>query len=114
MKVVFVGPSLAGITLPGKGVTTNSHADLGSDVPKDIEFRPPAIQGDIMRAIKDGATVIGLIDGQFEYVAPVWHKELLFALDLGIAVLGASSMGALRAVECQAFVIQDQSAGYFA
>jgi hypothetical protein len=33
----------------------------------------------------------------------VWHKEILWALDQGIAVYGSSSMGALRAAECQAF-----------
>jgi hypothetical protein len=88
MKIVFVGPSLAqshGLRCPG------------------IEFRPPAVQGDIMRALSDGANVIGLIDGQFEYVAPVWHKELLYALKAGVAVFGAASMGALRGAECAAF-----------
>ena len=88
MKIVFVGPSL------GQG-----HYPR----PPDVEFRPPAVQGDVMQAVGDGATVIGLIDGQFEYVAPVWHKELLYALKAGVTVLGASSMGALRAAECQAF-----------
>ncbi|MBB3290217.1 hypothetical protein FHT91_004949 [Rhizobium sp. BK347] len=56
-----------------------------------------------MRALEEGATAIGLIDGQFEFVAPVWHKELLFALSRGIPVFGAASMGALRAVECRAY-----------
>ncbi|MGF0540049.1 TfuA-like protein [Agrobacterium sp. ES01] len=85
MKVVFVGPSLP---------------DAADVIPPDIQIRPPACQGDIMKALRDGATVIGLIDGQFEYVAPVWHKELLFALSSGVTVLGAASMGALRAAEC--------------
>lgn len=91
MKVVFVGPSLAQIEAP--------HYP-------EVEFRPPAVQGDIMRAIADGATAIGLIDGQFEYVAPVWHKELLYALKSGLGVFGASSMGALRAAECALFGMQ--------
>lgn len=86
MKVVFVGPSLADAT------------DMS-----DIQIRPPACQGDVMQAVLNGATAIGLIDGQFEFVAPVWHKELLFALSKGIEVLGAASMGALRAAECSAF-----------
>ncbi len=88
MKIVFVGPSLA---------------QNRCGFPSDLEFRPPAVQGDVMQALRDGASVIGLIDGQFECVAPVWHKELLYALKCGIAVFGASSMGALRAAECQAF-----------
>ncbi len=85
MKVVFVGPSLP----DARGIASS-----------DIEIRPPASQGDVMRAVGDGATAIGLIDGLFEFVAPVWHKELLFALSRDIAVLGAASMGALRAAEC--------------
>lgn len=88
MKVVFVGPSLP------------QAAELfGSD----IEIRPPAVQGDILRAVKAGASAIGLIDGNFEYVAPVWHKEILFALSEGVRIYGAASMGALRAAECAAF-----------
>ncbi|NTJ44221.1 antibiotic resistance protein [Agrobacterium larrymoorei] len=88
MKVLFVGPSLPG-----------AHRIVAND----IEIRPPACQGDIMRAVADGASRIGLIDGQFNYAAPVWHKEILFALSRDITVLGAASMGALRACECAAF-----------
>lgn len=88
MKLVFVGPSLP------------NARDLA---PSGVEIRPPACQGDVMQALQDGATAIGLIDGQFATAAPVWHKELLFALSKGIAVFGAASMGALRAAECAAF-----------
>ncbi|MBK8082415.1 MAG: TfuA domain-containing protein [Devosia sp.] len=61
------------------------------------------MQGDIARAVLDGASVIGLVDGSFETTAAVWHKEILFALAEGVAVLGAASMGALRAAECAQF-----------
>lgn len=88
MKVLFVGPSLP---------------DAKAIADPSIDIRPPACQGDVMTAIRDGARVIGLIDGQFEFAAPVWHKELLFALSQGIVVLGAASMGALRAAECAPF-----------
>lgn len=88
MKVIFVGPSLP-------------DADAFAD--DTMIMRPPARQGDVVRALEDGATAIGLVDGQFEFVAPVWHKELLFALSRGVPVFGAASMGALRAVECQAY-----------
>lgn len=88
MKIVFVGPSLP-------------DADVHAG--DDLVVRPPACQGDVMQALEDGATAIGLIDGQFEFVAPVWHKELLYALSQGKAVFGAASMGALRAAECAAF-----------
>ncbi|ASY65591.1 hypothetical protein SJ05684_b46090 (plasmid) [Sinorhizobium sojae CCBAU 05684] len=88
MKVVFVGP-----TVP----------DAAQMAGEAIVIRPPARQGDILRAARDGATAIGLVDGNFEHVAPVWHKEILFALSQGVAVLGAASMGALRAAECAVF-----------
>lgn len=90
MKVVFVGPTIpdAATLYPG------------------LDVRPPARRGDVKRAVDDGATVIGLIDGYFEYVPAVWHKELLFALSSGLAVFGAASMGALRAAECDGFGMQ--------
>lgn len=88
MKVVFAGP-----TIP----------DAASLCEPDIIVRRPAIQGDIFRAVEEGANVIGIVDGGFEYTAPVWHKEILYALSAGTRVLGAASMGALRAAECHAF-----------
>lgn len=87
MKLLFAGPSLHGSSLDLDG----------------LDVRPPAAQGDIAAAIDGGVTAIGLIDGIFGSAAAVWHKELLYALSLGIRVLGGSSMGALRAAECAAF-----------
>jgi hypothetical protein len=87
MKVVFAGPSLYGATFDASG----------------LELRPPAAHGDVLRAVFDGAAVIGIIDGDFEATASVWHKEILHALSDGVAVLGGASMGALRAAECAAF-----------
>jgi hypothetical protein len=88
VKIVFVGPSLP---------------DAAEHMPTDVIARAPAMQGDIMQAVREGAKIIGLIDGQFEFVAPVWHKEILFALSKGVTVLGSASMGALRAAECAEF-----------
>ncbi|MBI2257050.1 MAG: hypothetical protein HYU58_20690 [Proteobacteria bacterium] len=68
-----------------------------------IDLRPPVGKGDLLAAIRAGATAIGIIDGTFEYGASVWHKEILFAIRQGVAVFGAASMGALRAVECSDF-----------
>ncbi len=103
MKIVFVGPSLP---------------DAASHAATDIVLRPPAVQGDIIKAVEDGANVIGLVDGGFEHTAPVWHKEILLALSLDVAVFGAASMGALRAAECHAFgmtgigrIFQDYASG---
>lgn len=84
--VVFAGPSLAGVAAP-----------LG------IALRPPAEAGDLYRAARGGARVIGLVDGAFEDRPTVWHKEILWALDQGVRVFGAASIGALRAAECAAF-----------
>lgn len=88
MKILFAGP-----TLP----------DAQTLVGADVVLRSPAELGDILRATQEGATVIGLVDGHFEQVAPVWHKEILFALSEGVRVYGAASMGALRAAECATF-----------
>ncbi|OLP59124.1 antibiotic resistance protein [Xaviernesmea oryzae] len=87
MKVMFVGP------------TVPDARRLGLD----LDLRAPVLQGDVRRAVDEGASIIGLIDGGFEYTAPVWHKEILYALSLGVTVLGAASMGALRAAECHGF-----------
>src|SRR6185369_2750277 len=69
----------------------------------DAQFLPPAAQGDIWRAAVQGADVIGIIDGQFDHVPSVWHKEILWAMSQGIHVYGSASMGALRAAELHAF-----------
>src|SRR5262245_4299213 len=68
-----------------------------------LDMRPPAACGDILRAVRDGARAIGLIDGLFGDSPSVWHKEILAALAEGIPVYGAASMGALRAAECHRF-----------
>jgi hypothetical protein len=48
-------------------------------------------------------SAIAVIDGYFEHVPSVWHKEILWALSEGIPVFGAASMGALRAAELAPF-----------
>ncbi|WP_437965139.1 TfuA-like protein [Sorangium sp. So ce260] len=69
----------------------------------DAIFLPPAAQGDIYRAALERPVAIGLIDGYFERVPSVSHKEILWAMAQGIHILGASSMGALRAAELSLF-----------
>ena len=88
MKILFAGPSLP------------DAASLCGDA---IRVHPPAAHGDVLAAVRGGAAAIGIVDGSFEHVAPVWHKEILHALDQGVAVFGAASMGALRAAECDGF-----------
>ena len=69
----------------------------------NLECRPPVSQGDVFRAAKSSPDAIAIIDGYFEGVPSVWHKEILWALAQGIPVFGASSMGALRAAELHPF-----------
>lgn len=85
--VIFVGPSLGG----------------REALPDGFRRRPPAQRGDIYRAVRQGARVIGLIDGYFQSVPSVLHKEILWALHHGCAVYGAASLGALRAAELHGF-----------
>jgi hypothetical protein len=60
-------------------------------------------QGDVYRAALTGPAVIGIVDGYFEVVPTVWHKEILWAMAQGIHVFGAASIGALRAAELDSF-----------
>jgi hypothetical protein len=70
----------------------------------DAIYLPPAAVGDVYRLARDGRPHrIAIIDGYFERMAAVWHKEILFALESRIAVFGAASMGALRAAELAPF-----------
>lgn len=65
----------------------------------DATFLPPARQGDVYRAARQKPDVIGIVDGNFERVLSIAHKEILWAMREGIHVYGAASMGALRAAE---------------
>jgi hypothetical protein len=87
--VVFLGPSLP---------LADARAEL------DAVFLPPAKQADVITAVRvHQPRAIALIDGEFGQSLSVWHKELLYALNLGIPVFGSSSMGALRAAETSEF-----------
>jgi hypothetical protein len=89
MKViVFTGPTL-------------SPRDVSEVI--DAVCLPPVSQGDVYRASLGWPTAIGIIDGYFEHVPSVWHKEILWAMSQGIHVFGSASMGALRAAELASF-----------
>jgi hypothetical protein len=66
-------------------------------------YLPPVACGDILRIRPLRPRAILLIDGVFESVGSVWHKELMLAMQDGVHVLGCSSMGALRAAELEHF-----------
>jgi hypothetical protein len=89
MIAIFTGPTLS--------------ADVARSILPDATFLPPASQGDIYRLTSRRPRIIGVIDGYFERIPAVWHKEILWAMSQGIHVYGAASMGALRAVELETF-----------
>jgi len=62
-------------------------------------YLPPAKRGDLLAAAGEGSTIICLIDGVFHQESAVAHREILSALKSRVRVIGASSMGALRAAE---------------
>ena len=70
--------------------------------PERCSCRPPnaAIS---LRVLRMSPRAILLIDGLFEQRPAVWHKEIALALERGVPVLGAASMGALRAAEMAPF-----------
>ncbi|MGH9773960.1 MAG: TfuA-like protein [Candidatus Acidiferrales bacterium] len=66
-------------------------------------YLPPVAQGDVYQIARQKPWGIGIIDGLFERVPAVWHKEILWALSQGIHVYGSASMGALRSAELAEF-----------
>lgn len=89
---VFIGPTLA----PGEAAGV-----------LQATYLPPARQGDVYRAVSLlRPRAIGIVDGYFQWVPSVWHKEILWAIHQGVHVFGAASMGALRAAELEAFGMQ--------
>lgn len=83
--VVYVGPTL-------------SAADVRAVLP-DAEVRPPAGRGDLLADPWRRGDVAVVIDGYFRERRSVGHKEILQLLTEGVDVVGAASMGALRAAE---------------
>lgn len=71
--------------------------------PDCFQFHGPVAQGDVYHLVSDQPDAIAIIDGYFERVPAVWHKEILWALSQGVRVFGAASMGALRAAELHPF-----------
>jgi hypothetical protein len=86
---VFVGPSL----------------DLEDIAGFDVEVLPPAGRGDLdaLLARNDPPAAVGIVDGCFLQRPSISPKEVLRAIDRGTQVYGSSSMGALRAVECERY-----------
>ena len=70
--------------------------------PPGISRYGPVAMGSVFRAVEAGYRRVGIVDGYFGNTPSVWHKEILYAISQGVEVVGAASMGALRAAElCQ-------------
>jgi hypothetical protein len=88
--VIFLGPTMS--------------VDEAKTLLPDAIYRPPAGQGDLLSVtVNLRPQVIGLLDGVFLQSLSVWHKEILYAIEQGVHVFGASSMGALRAAELDVY-----------
>ncbi|MBT2452270.1 hypothetical protein J7F03_35475 [Streptomyces sp. ISL-43] len=83
--VVYAGPTI-------------SAADVRAVLP-EAEVRPPAGRGDLLAERWSPGDVVVVIDGYFRERRSVGHKEILQVLTEGADVVGAASMGALRAAE---------------
>ncbi|GIJ12061.1 TfuA-like protein [Micromonospora andamanensis] len=84
MRYLFIGPSLPDV---------RDHLD------GTVQVLPPIAAGDLFRVPLTADDVVGIVDGYFHHTAAVRHKEIFAALAEGVRVMGASSMGALRAAE---------------
>ena len=85
---VFLGPTLA---------EKDARAEL------DAVYLPPVAAGDVYRLWRRRPRAIGIIDGYFDRVPAVWHKEILWIMERGVHVFGGAGLGALRAAELDSF-----------
>jgi hypothetical protein len=87
MTVVFTGPSL-------------TRAEAAARLP-GARVEPPIARGDIFRLAAEGCSTFLIIDGLFAHRLAVAPGELVDALAAGARVIGAASLGAIRASECR-------------
>ncbi len=89
----------------------DTHVYLGPSLDKKTaqhllpaaHYHPPVKCGDLIRLLRLSPKRIMIIDGFYESVPAAWHKEILLVMELGIEVIGAASLGALRAAELHLF-----------
>jgi hypothetical protein len=85
---IFLGPSLA---------EKEARAEL------DAVYLPPVSAGDVYRLWRRRPRAIGIVDGYFDRVPAVWHKEIMWMMEHGVHVFGGAGLGALRAAELDSF-----------
>jgi YcaO-like protein with predicted kinase domain len=78
------------------------RSDVHSILPGAL-YAPPIKRDDILADIKSGVSSILILDGLFHQALSVSPSEIMDAIRRGIRVFGASSMGALRAAELEAY-----------
>lgn len=89
----------------------DTHVYLGPSLDKktaqhllpDAQYHPPIKCGDLIRLLRLSPRRVMIIDGFYESVPAAWHKEILLTMQLGVEVIGAASLGALRAAELHLF-----------
>lgn len=88
--IIFLGPSMS--TERAKSIF-------------DAEYRPPAKKGDLLRlGLSSDVSVVGLVDGMFLQDYPPTPIEVYqLVAKKNVIVVGAASLGALRAVELERF-----------
>ena len=74
-----------------------------ASIDAEVVVLPPVQQGDLLRLSTLQPDVVGIVDGNFFQVPAVLHKEILLLIERGVRVLGAASLGALRAAELDVF-----------
>jgi hypothetical protein len=89
ITIVFLGPTL--------------KLDVAKKILPNAIYYPPVKCGDIIKILRLQPKKMVIIDGYFEETAAVWHKEIIYAVEQKVIVIGASSMGALRAAELKPF-----------
>nr|WP_062337126.1 TfuA-like protein [Herbidospora sakaeratensis] len=87
--VVYTGPTLS--------------ADEVRAVRPDARVAAPAARGDLLKDDWSPGDTAVIIDGYYRERLSVGHKEILWLLNEGVHVIGAASMGALRAAELAPF-----------
>lgn len=99
---LFVGPSIAPDDLLAACLAIRG----------EVTILPPIQQGDLLKLLSDVPDVVGIVDGFFFQAPSVLHKEILLMLERGARVLGAASLGALRAAELDAHGMEGVGAIY--
>ncbi len=90
--LVFLGPSLS--LVAAKQI-----------LPRAI-YRPPARRGDLDGVDPEACDEVVLVDGVMVYEHPPSPSEVYRLVQRGVRVIGAASLGALRAVELFAYGVE--------